>query len=201
LWALASLQRARLPLARRRRASGEGHRPIVIVAVEPVSADWFYEILVTALRRRRSNGKEPLSFHVVRLTAAQAAQRLIGNQPAPTIIVAELDRWRWQVERCDVLYLRPGLLILWDILPAIGRKAGAAGAPEIVQSLDRLLSRCPAISLETLFHEPQQAAECFNRWCSVKLLEPGDFPAAPEERYRMALSAILHLVERGAVRG
>lgn len=197
LWLLVRLGWAwRLALSRGQRAAAKRRRPIVIVALEPVSADWFYEILVTSSRRRRSNGEWPLQFRIVRVSSSEALRRLVGNQPASTIIVAELDRWLWELEKCDVLYLRPALLILKDVLPGISRRA-TAGAPAAIQLVDRLLSRYPTIDLETLFYEPHKAADYLQRRVGFKF-ELDDFPAAHEDRYRKALLAILRLVERGS---
>jgi hypothetical protein len=196
LWALAWLRLAwRRALPRGRRATAKRRRPIV-VSLEPVSADWLYETLVSSSRRRRNSGEQRPNLQIVRASPSQVARLLVGSQPVGTVIVAQLDRWLWELEGCDLLYLRPGLVILQDILPGIGRQPGADGAPAVIRYLDRPLAKFPAISLETLFHEPRRAADHLNRWCGVDLVEPGDFPAACDERYRTALSAFLRLVEQ-----
>ena len=196
LWLLARLRRAqRIAPRREQRAVANSSRPIVIVALEPVSANWFYEILVTSLRRGPGDGERPLQYRVVRASSEEVG-RLVGNQPVSTIIVAELDRWLWELEKCDVLYLRPTLLILKDILPGVSRKPVAIHPPAVIQLVDRLLSRYPTISLETLFYEPHRAAEHLERRLGLKL-ELGDFLAAGDEPYRKAQLSILSLVERG----
>jgi len=137
-----------------------------------------------------------LQYQAVR-ASSDAVQRLVGNQPPSTIIVAELDRWLWELEKCDVLYLRPTLLSLRDILPGISRKPAAVHTAAVIQLVDRLLSRYPTISLETLFYEPHRAAERLERRLGLKL-ELGDFSGAGDERYKKAQLSILSLVERGA---
>jgi hypothetical protein len=178
-----------------RRTGREQHRPPLVLSLEPVSADWLHDALTSSLRCN-SSAEQPAQFRVVRASSWQDVSKLAIPRTGPTIIVAHLDRWEWQVEKYDVLYLRPGLLLLHGLLPGIFSDWRAGAAVSSIRSFDKLLCRYPAISLETLFYEPTKAAESFNLWLGAKLLGGADLPLSSEDGYRRAMLAILQLIQR-----
>jgi hypothetical protein len=195
-WALACLGGLRrLVPALDRRTRRDQHRPPLVLSLEPVSADWLHHALTASLRCN-SNAEQPAQFRIVRASSWQDVSKLTIPRTGPIIIVADLDRWEWQVEKYNVLYLRPGLLLLHGLLPGIFSDWRAGAAVSSIRSFDRLLCRYPAISLETLFYEPTKAAESFNCWLGAKLLEGADFPLSSEDGYHRALLAILQLIQR-----
>lgn len=167
-------------------------RPLIVCALEAVSADWFYRGLAASLRRRPA-----ADLRVMRLGAAAT-----GSAPPPrstserVVLIGEFGAWAWQLEECDVLYLRPGLLLLTGMLPGIARTAKATRACIDLRCIDRVLSRHPILSLETLFHEPAQVAEFLKTRFSLDL-EPSDFPPGGESAYREASQEMLRIVEAG----
>jgi hypothetical protein len=177
-------------LGHRRAHSADYRRPIVVVALEAVSADRFHDMLAASLQRKGAAG-----LRVERVSCGDNLQKMLAGSAAFRIIVADLDRWVWELENCDVLYLRPHLVILKDILPGISRAPLSANGAAHLDRLDGLLSRFTTISLEALFHQPERVAEALNRTYSVALFEADDFAAAPEAAYRDALSEILSMVE------
>jgi hypothetical protein len=177
-------------------------RPIVIVGLEPVSADWVHELLVRSSRRHRKEGNEP-RLRAVRIKAGKprwysTALLLDGKQSECDFIIGEFGPWLRKFEGCELVYLRPGLMVLKDILPGINRTARAVGAN--VDLIDRRLANLPTVSLESLFYEPQKLGELLSSRYGIKL-DLSDLPPDREARYQKALLATLGIVDRGLFSG
>ncbi len=168
------------------------HQPVVVLTLERISADWFHRLLAGSALRWQSNNRN-YRLRVVRAASPEALRRLIAKQPRFTIIVVEIERWLAELEACHLFYLRPGLLILKDILPGLAPRAPEIAAP--LFEIDDRLAGCPGLDWEVLFHEPQRVVEFFAGF--GLRLNAARFPQDGPDRYRQALVSLLRLIEQG----
>ena len=170
--------------------------PAIVATLEPVSAACFQMALASAARRITEAGAGHPSMPILLASSSDELRQLLPRLRGAAVIVATLDRWLWELEGANLLYLQPGWMILEEALSAIiGDVDAEPGRPPVV-ALDRLFSRGCRLSLETLFYEPETAAQRANDWCGLPLFEAGDFGEADADKYRKASAALLRIVQR-----
>ena len=170
--------------------------PAIVATLEPVSAARFQMALASAARRITEAGAGHPSVPILLASSSDELRQLLPRLRGAAIIVATLDRWLWELEGANLLYLQPGWMILEEALSAIiGDVDAKPGRPPVV-ALDRLFSRGRRLSLETLFYKPETAAQRANDWCGLPLFEAGDFGEADADKYREASAALLRIVQR-----
>jgi hypothetical protein len=177
-------------------------KPVVVIALEPVSAAHLHGVIAAALCGWSGEGPAPELAQIGDGHAAAADWQLalFAGSDRRKIAIAHADLFTWlrlrseYPRRFEIVYLRPHLLILEDLewTPKVDGQIGRFRR-KLLLDLDRRLSQFPVLGVEALFHAPQATADILAAHCGVTPSPTDPAEDGVRARYLSSLTAVLHL--------
>lgn len=186
-------------------------KPLAILSLEHISADHLYDALICAMRERGGGaaGGGPvgpvLRYRAEGLQAAppsrQFSRRAQALRPG-AIVVADTEIVNWlglissQPDMFELLYLRPGINLLSELLPAVTPRPDRLTwfKWKLVRWIDEALANFAAVSVEDLFYKPQKVADRLRLEFGLPI-ERVDFAADVDAKYANILPSIMRLAD------